>query len=516
MEDQTWFKVKGYLHLSSKVQRNRFKSLIKRIENPDYVSKFAFYPLLHVQIKERRYKKVNGKRTHSFKNDAGEVESTAKIRPIHYANHVDSLIFGYYASLLQTHYEKYLEENPELSDTITAYRRIPQEETDKNKSTIHFAKDVFDEIKKRSLFQNDVVVLAFDIKSFFSSLDHQILYKKWAELINKTKLPSDHFNVYKAATRFSFIYKDDLRRFKSKYGRRKGFDEKQLAEIRNNYGIFSFFSNPSEFREAVHSGKIRVYKNPFKNKEGKSMGIPQGLPISAVLANLYLLEFDESIFNSLIKKENCFYRRYSDDIVVICKKEQMESVSEFVYSEMRKLKVEISKEKTEVFLFKNENRLQVYKLNLRTNLWDYNKPLVYLGFEFYGYQTLIKSGNLSKFYRRMIYAVKRKSRRAHRISEKLIDEEPVLFKNQIRKLYWTQNLNKTTSKRTRKDLVKLDTGEFRVKVLKHSEVMRSNYLSYVRRASEIMEEPAILNQLRNHKKIFNQAVRKHFQKEEVE
>jgi len=179
---------------------------------------------------------------------------------------LDSLIYGYYAEILQKKYEAILALDENLSNCITAYRRIPLGD-DKNKSTIHFAKDVFDEVRFRTIQDDKCAVLAFDIKSFFSSLDHNLLYKEWSELIGETKLPRDHLNVFKSATNFSFIYKDDLRKYRVKKGRRAGFDEKKLATIRNSIGKFSLFESVTEFRECISSGKIRVYKNPFRNKE---------------------------------------------------------------------------------------------------------------------------------------------------------------------------------------------------------------------------------------------------------
>ena len=67
--------------------------------------------------------------------------------------------------------------------------------------------------------------------------------------------------------------------------------------------------------------------------------------------------------------------------------------------------------------------------------YSYDKPLNYLGFEFYGYQTLIKSKNLAKFYREMKETIKRKHKRIEIIKEKhLLDEAPV-FKRKIYRLF---------------------------------------------------------------------------------
>ena len=56
-----------------------------------------------------------------------------------------------------------------------------------------------------------------------------------------------------------------------------------------------------------------------------------------------------------------------------------------------------------LFLFQNNSvgRFTSFKLNSDNGNWEENKPLNYLGFEFYGYQTLLKSAKIGRFYRRM-------------------------------------------------------------------------------------------------------------------
>src|SRR5690554_4845731 len=517
-EKDKWYKNKGYPHITSAynltVQGNGLKN---KIQDSSFVAKYAFFPLFHINIKNRRYKKSKDRtRSHNSIKD-GIKKSNAKIRPLHYANHLDAMIFGYYSEILQNNYEKELKHNPHLNAAATAYRRIPIEEgSDKNKSSIHFAKEVFEEVKKRSKTEKEVVVLAFDIKSFFSTLNHRFLYKEWCENIGKDKLPKDHLNVFKAATNFSFINKDQLRaKPKNKNGKRSGFDEKRLAEIRNKYGVNAFFESAQAFRQAVKRGEIRIYKNSFRDKDsGEVIGIPQGLPISATLANIYLKKFDLDILDKL-ESEKGFYRRYSDDIIVVCRKESMEQVEKFVIQAIQKYRVEISPDKTEKFIFKNaaldgKERFVSHKI-VDGNL-EINKPLNYLGFEFYGYQTLIKSANLAKFYRRMIYAVKSKTKRAKKIAGEYPGDKPVVFKNQLIRLYTNQDLDDQGSPRKRrfKTIKKIETGEYRV----YSEVKEyansGNYFSYVKRSAEILEAPEILEQINGGKakKIFNQALEK--------
>ena len=514
MEKQkyTWLKSKGYKHITAQIDVNkREREIINKVLNPSYVSTYAFYPLIHTSIKERKYKSggINGERAHVHVDENGNYVKTFKSRPLHYATHMDAIIFGYYADIIQQKYELELKKNKELDESIIAYRKIPVDNEIINKSTIHFANEVFKEIKKRLIQDGTSVVLAFDIKSFFPSLDHKILKSAWAKLFNWKSLPLDHYNVFKASTKFSYILLDDLRIHSSVKGRKAGFDEKKLAEIRNKLGINSFFASPQEFRDKIKSGELKIYKYPKRNKNKEPIGIPQGLPISAVLANLYLIDFDKAILTDLIIGKGCFYRRYSDDIIIVCKQEDANSINDYIENKIKELKIEVSTAKTERFIFSKGQNSKITCTKIMYNGTVKIAPLIYLGFEFNGNNILIKSANLAKFYRRMISSIKSKAKRAKKQSEKTPYKKAAIFRRQLYKLYTTKSLSNTKVFTRNKRFVKNDVGEFRIISTPKKKILRSNYLSYSRRASEIMEEPAIINQLRNHKKIFNIAINKH-------
>jgi hypothetical protein len=395
----SYLKSRGYPHLTTKLDLSD-SEIIAKVADQRFVANHDFFPLLHINIKERRFKKsvANGLhiRSHAFRDDQGRYVQNTKIRPLHYATHIDAVIFGYYAEILNKHYEKVLAEIPALSDCITAYRSLPHETLPRNKSTLDFAKDVFDEIKEKAS-DSDCVVLAFDLEKFFSSLNHKYLKKAWYQLLGKITLPPDHYNVYKASTNFSYILRDDLRIGKRRSGVRSGFNEKKIAQNRLK-GIEAFFANVQELREKIKSKELPVYKNPFYDKERKvRKGIPQGLPISAVLANLYLLEFDTGIYQELVLKKQAYYRRYSDDIVIICRPEDCAAVEEYVNMAINQYFVSVSVDKTERFLFKKEgatNTIRSYKYTA-VDKDPKRAPLLYLGFEFYGHKTLIKSSNFT-------------------------------------------------------------------------------------------------------------------------
>lgn len=492
-----WLNPKGYLHITSRIDVTRRKLEIhQKITNPSYIAQYAFYPLMHTIIKERKLKKIDGskKRRH-----------VVKPRPIHYATHFDALIFAYYAQILQDKYEQEIKKHTHLNHCVIAYRKIPTGLESANKSTIHFASELFEEIKQRTKITDEVAVLTFDIKSFFSTLNHNLLYKAWTNLLGCDKLPKDHYNVFKAATKFSWVLLDDLR-----VKRNGGFDEKELARIRKNFGVEAFFESPRAFREKIKSGKLKIYSH---KKKSLNSGIPQGLPISAILANLYLLNFDMKVYESVVENIGGYYKRYSDDIAIICPVEKIEQVDSLMNKLVIESSLQLSTEKTEKFIFRKskfgnkEPRLTC--INIHNNSERIGKPLTYLGFEFNGFRTIIKSRNLSKFYRRLIFTVKRKAKRANRISLNNPFQKPVIYRNQLYKLYTNLSFKNCKIRRNWKSLERKENGQYYYKTHKKSKKIKSNYLTYVRRSSEIMKDEIIKHQIRKHKSICNEAIHKH-------
>lgn len=530
-----WLKSKGYIHISPSLKvRENWNSYDRLIRNKEFISKYAFYPLIHAFIKERKYKKAdpkkhrtNGRAHKHISSNTGLTEQTAKLRPLHYASHFDSLIYGYYAHLLNLKYEEKLSLIPELNNCVTAYRKLKVNDiSDKGKSTIHYAKEVFDEIKKRTGTEQRIAVLTFDIKSFFSSLDHQILKEKWCYVIDEHKLPNDHYNVFKSCTKFNYILKDDLRKNNKKSSRKSEFDEKKLAKIRREKGFKCFFESNEDFRNQIKQGKLRIYKNPFRNNHKQLIGIPQGLPISAVLANIYLYDFDKSIIEDLVDNKDVFYRRYSDDIVVVCKVENIELIKNYFEKIIKLSKIEISTAKTEVFIFDNlvynnskQKRLTSIKIN-NDGTQSINSPLIYLGFEFRGYNVVIKSTNLAKFYRRLIYIIKRRAKRALRSIENNPLQKKAIYINQIKKLYNNplreldaENKELKQKLRNKSYLEINEKGEYSLVTKKvNLKLKNSNYMGYVKRCSEIFKESSFQRQVRKRKHIVFSAIKKHLNK----
>jgi hypothetical protein len=493
-KEKDWFKDRGYPHFSNKTPMSVREIVKHYVSNPIKVAKHSFLPLIFKEIKQRRYKASNfdgiERRSHKKQNKKGKIISNTKVREILYATHIDAHVYSYYTQKIITpKYESYLSKNQLLSDAITAYRRIETEDKVKFKNNVHFAKDVFNEIKKRE----NCVALVLDIENFFPTLNHKKLKLAWAKILGNKSLPKDHFNLFKAVTRFSYVKLDDLKT------KNNHFDEKQLAKNKKN-GKHTFFDTIQELLDS----DIIIHKNQKKNEDRELMGIPQGLPISALLANMYMLGFDEAVINELTLKHNVFYRRYSDDIVVVCDEKKVNYVQNFINDEVKKINLTISEEKTEKTLFKiHNNRLQSFKIEKDKSSQE-NVPLNYLGFEFYGYQTLIKSKNLAQFYREMKQTVKRKHKRVEHLKETLLLDEAPLFKRKIYRLYSFKGVKSRKLPAKRTDFI---NGVAETKYFDRK--FRGNYLRYAYSASDDLNAPEIKRQLRNHWKILQKTIKKY-------
>lgn len=491
LNKKDWFKDRGYLHLTNQIKKGDKENVYQYVSNSEKVRKHKFTPFILKQTNNRRYKFSEdlNKRSHKAVDDKGQFIANTKMRPITYATHIDSHIYSYYShKIIQPKYESLLKSDDVLNKCVTAYRQILNDDKVRFKYNVDFAKEVFVEIKHRK----ECAVLAFDIKNFFPSLNHNQLKKIWSDVLCTKSLPKDHYAVFKSITNFSYFYYDDLRQ------KRKGhLNEKKISHLKNK-GKFQLFENYQDFMES----EIQVYKNQ-KKKDGIISGIPQGLPISAMLANLYMLPFDKIIVEKLVTLKSCYYRRYSDDLVIVCNIEDLMEVEKIVNEEMEKIKLTISKDKTEKFRFTTtlNNKLECFKI--KNGKYISNSYLQYLGFDFYGYKTCIKSANVSRFYREMKESIAMKAKRVETIQNKFQTDEAIIYKRKIYRLYSFKGVK---SRELPASKTIYQNGKLREK--KFTRKYRGNFLKYAYRASDIMEAPEIRTQLRRHmlilKKYMNQ------------
>lgn len=370
-------KKRRYLHFDRKIgfskdtldSFEKFETRFNELFLEDFQSGKAFlqsfYPFIEVTIETPRYK---------FDPKIGKRRLSYKSRPICFAAHFDALRYSWFATVLDYCYEEVLKDE-ESNSSILAYRKLKGKP-----SNIDFAFRIFEEVKSRK----DCVALAFDVKKFFEKINHQILKNKWIEVIQiiseEDRLPIDHFKLFKTLTEFTYVQKKELKFLDGDY-KITGIKKDRLC-------------SPLEFRDLIRNyGLIQV--NKFYKDSG---GIPQGSTISAVLANISMLDFDRE-FKVYVNSIGGEYYRYSDDLIVICDLEYENEADAKARKLIAKLCLEFN-DKTEIIRFKsNGERL------LSFNKDDNPKKLQYLGFEFDGENVYIRSSSLARYNRKMKKAV---------------------------------------------------------------------------------------------------------------
>ncbi|NRR92393.1 RNA-dependent DNA polymerase [Winogradskyella undariae] len=504
-----WFKLKRYPHIGFPLKsKDRYLWIEEYVTSPDEIQKHAFLPFIHKTSKKRKFRK-------QYSEDTGKViidtkaqkalrEPDIKDRELYYASHLDSLIYSYYSEILSKNYEDKIKEY-DLEEVVLAYRSIPiklENPEGPNKCNIDFANDTFNYI--RSYPDKEFIAVALDIKGFFDELDHKILRDVWLQLLQTKenifkKLPPDHFNVYKNITRFTYVDIVDLfKEFQNKiFIQKRDASGKLLPKKRSKVSKIKFLKNQDAVafctKKEFYKKKNKLVRNTKLITKGKNkglpkkFGIPQGSPISSVLANAYLLNFDRTI-NDFIKKEGT-YRRYSDDMVVVCPLNKKDETINLVMSEIKKVKLEIQDSKTQIFHFTRKNGILSCGQQFKNGINE-NKNLIYLGFEFDGEITLVRSASISAFYRKMKKTVKRSKHYAKKGKNK-----GQIFKGRILKKFSYKGAD-----RKRKwewdDLIK--------GFVKSDSYDWGNFLSYSNKAAKTMTKNKIKKQT---KKSWNKLVK---------
>ncbi|KGM28074.1 DNA polymerase [Photorhabdus luminescens] len=408
--DHPWYKSRGYLHFDNPVT---LLHALDVVTNPQYIATHSFLPFISFTAKS--YKIRKDPLTNSLARKC-------KPREIAYSSHMDSHIFSYYASILDSFYELEVKKHG-VDKNILAFRKL-------EKSNIEFAYEAFEEIKIRK----NCSAVALDLSKFFDTLDHNILKNAWCKLISESSLPADHYAVFKNITKFSKVDKDQL------------------------YPLFGISKhNPKHNRRKICSSdefRAKARSLIITNKSGR--GIPQGSPISALLSNIYMLNFDIEM-KSYVESIGGEYFRYCDDMLFIVPIEQKNKVAGEAKKRLKGLKVDLNNDKTEIreFTAHVSGKISCYK------------PLQYLGFLFDGNNIYLRSSSLSRYSDRMKRGIKlakstMRSKNKVRISKNLPEKD--LFKEKI--------------------------------YARYAHVGKRNFLSYGYRAARIMNSKSIRKQLK--------------------
>lgn len=243
-----------------------------------------------------------------------------------------------------------------LSDCVIAYRKL-------EKSNYDFAADV----RARAIEMAPCTILSFDVSNFFGTLDHHLLKERLARILGVEELPNDWYKVFRQVTRFSYIDLDILERhpdFRQRFKRR---GREPIATI----------------RDVLAKGIVPTCNDAC-------VGIPQGTPISSALSNLYMIDFDQAI-NGYCLSHDALYRRYSDDILIVCKNSCATEIEQFVERCLIDEKLTINDDKTERHSFD-------------ASLADVAQ---YLGFNLAVEGATIRQSSISRQWRKVRRSIKR-------------------------------------------------------------------------------------------------------------
>ena len=465
-------KLKGYPHFDAPVS---MQTAIDLATNPDLVKHHKFLPFLSYKSLTKKFG-----------------SKKPKERLIRYGARKDAYIYSYYRKLLMDCYNPLLEKLG-LDECVIAYRHITYEDKGElhGKCNINFAKEAFEEIARRG----ECIAITLDISGFFESLDHKLIRQKWLKLLGVEKLPDDHYRVYRNITNYKIVDLDECykrlghmtietvgKRKVRKYKYSKKDQPKQLCK------------GMEEFRDKV-AGYDPTYQsiirgNPYidpttdrlqwgKSNDIEHRGIPQGSPISDVIANMYMLDFDVKI-KALADKIGGYYRRYSDDILLIIPSDtaNYKAIIEEVEQAVERNYLKIKDSKTIITRFSKSDAKEEPKGN----------AFEYLGFGFDGQKILLKSQTLTRYYKKMHHGINAAVKAAIEKAKEAGASDPLFFID-IPGIYHRYS-------NPHRDWKNRDGKKAR------------NFISYVKRSKDLMADNAIQNQLRKHRRIIRKTLDK--------
>lgn len=429
-----YLKFKKYPHFDKRMSVRKAKRLLS---NENAIKNHGFFPFIHYTIKSKKLENVDGK-VYSIKEP--------KKREIYYSAHFDRYIYQYYAYQLGILYNEYVIKSG-IDDCVGAYR------INKGKCNIDFAYEMFEIVKSI----NNAIVIVGDFTGFFDNLDHQCL-KRRLEIILDSKIDDNLYKIFKSLTKFKYVNIDDLYDYYTI--RNKKRSEKYYMRKLNQ------LMTVQEFRKFIKE-KNTVTGESYLKSNTDIFGIVQGSPMSGLLANIYMINFDEEMCK-FAQKYDGRYLRYSDDFMLVLKKSNDVDLTE-IYDKIQKFvnhagKIELEKRKTNIYEYKNGN---LYCINNSVFGTDNVSNIInFLGFSFNGVNVSIREKTLSKYFYKMNRSIKQLLRGKKNIK--------------VKNIY--------------------DRFSFQGENKKNSRGNKGNFITYVERSSQIFKgETRISNVKKNSK-----------------
>lgn len=362
-------KKRTYKHFDAPLDLDNEKDFGRVVSTLKNIRTHQFLPLVKFVKKDVRYRRDKNR----------IVKRTKKERPIMYASHLDAHIYGFYANQWAKRYEDFVKQK-NIGDNAIAYRKIVGEtDNQRGKNNIAFAQEVFEHIQDTGTCS----VIIADISKFFDTLNHKIL-KEQVAMILGNRLSDEEYKVLRSLTLFRYVLNDSRQKkkpstyikFISRIARKIKQDDCSLAQA------------------VYESGRTGVIKD-----NRTTVGIPQGSPLSGLLANIYMSLFDAEFVK---KFPNTLYRRYSDDIAIVCSVSETESVFPFLLEAIKLYALDINPSKAFVATFRKEGTGFVLCTEVKSGDGKVlgKKFIDYLGFEFDGRTVRVRGKTLKNTYRK--------------------------------------------------------------------------------------------------------------------
>lgn len=330
---------------------------VQQMVSVERLSNHSFWPFLRSKIAERRHREDKA---------TGRIYFEPKPRPICYASHKDAIVFSWLNWRLQQGYEGFISGSATEISSI-AYREL-------GKSTPQFVLEVARHILRQP---QSVAVVSMDISGFFDSLNHDLLLERWGRVLaQEVHHTSVDAKLAKYLTSYDYVSKERLL---------------QLMEDNGMFPDKGRICQPFEFR---HLKKL-VGGTKLVEKNINTFGIPQGSPASATLSNIYMIDFDARVNEYAANQAVGMYRRYSDDILVVCQIDEVDSMVSFLTSLAEANRLTINESKTQIrYFIKNGPSCLCFDQ-------DKLSDLDYLGILFDGNRFLLRGATLARYHRKL-------------------------------------------------------------------------------------------------------------------
>ena len=224
-------------------------------------------------------------------------------------------------------------------------------------------------------------------------------------MLGVVELPADHATVFKNITNYAVV--DRLRVYE-----RLGYYGAKIENGKPTRGYLTPFDKmpmqlctTAVFRERIIGGTASYPTLVQKNNE--PFGIPQGAPISDLLANLYLLDFDTEMAD-YARTRGGLYLRYSDDILFVVPGGAQAGTTARDHAMKRieafgsELKIKVEKCSV-VRYWHNASGNQQFE---HVGGAQGRNGLEYLGFRFDGRKVYLRDSTVTGFYRKISLAAR--------------------------------------------------------------------------------------------------------------